>query len=138
MARNRVNSQPPTTNLLGLQPVGPARFTVERFLGNCSESSKQFLLENWAEGNILGIDEIPVDALPCVVIMACYARQYGVDIVDNYTELLDKYWWELPDCFHADKFFASCICILDERGEAPSDESFESINIPNLYEEFFP
>lgn len=118
--------------------VGRARFTVERFLSNCSPATKEYLLENWAESNQLLVEEIPPDGLPPVVILAAFTRLYDVELVDNYDELLNKYWWESPDIFHPDKFFASSVCIMDENGTSPDLESFEAINIPTIYEELFP
>lgn len=139
MSRKRVNSQAPAPNLASLHPVGPARFTVERFLSNCTDATRAFLTENWAEGNQLLVDEIPIDGLPPVVILACYARQYGVDLVDDYDRLLGQYWWNIAEVFHPDKFFASSIVLMeDNHGSSPSDESFDAINISNIYEELFP
>ena len=118
--------------------TGPARYTVERYLSDCAPQSAAYLRENWAEGNQLFADEVPTDALPCVVIFACYARQYGVDLVDDYTRLLDRYWEEIKEFAHPDKFFSSCIVIQDETGASPTDEAFESIKIPDLYEQLLP
>lgn len=119
-------------------PMGRARYGVTRFLSNCSDDSYWYLVNNWKEYNQLVVEEIPDDAIPAVVILACYARQYEVEIVDNYSGLLDLYWDNVGRLRHPDKFFASCILILDEYGRVPGEEAFESINIPNIYEELFP
>lgn len=138
MARKRPETRPPAREPAQPATVGPARYTVARFLSNCSPESAAYLHENWAEGNQLSSDEVPTDALPCVVMFAAYARQYGVELVDDYSRLLDRYWEEISEFFHPDKFFSSCIVILDETGNAPTEEAFESINIPKLYEELLP
>lgn len=139
MTRKRAQSTAPVAESAPPVPVlGPARYTVARFLSNCTDQGYYYLVNNWREGNQLQSDEIPSDCLPPVVILACYARQYGVDLVDDYVHLLDRYWEELREFEHPDKYFSSCIVILDETGGAPSDEAFEGINIPNIYEELFP
>lgn len=130
--------RPPAREPARIAPTGPARYTVERFLSDCCESTERYLRENWAEGNQLLVDEIPTDALPPVVMLACYARQYGVDLVDDYTVLLDRYWEEAADFYHPDKFFSSSILVMDETGAVPEEVSFETINIPAIYEELLP
>lgn len=121
------------------QPAtGPDRYTVERFLCNCCERSKEYIIQNCKEYEQFIADEVPTDALPVLVILASYARQHGVDLVDDYVHLLDRYWDELEHHYHPDKFFASCIVILDETDQVPSPESFETINVPNLYDQLYP
>lgn len=118
--------------------TGPGRFTVERFLCNCTDATKELLLANWREGNQLVAKRVPIDALPAVLILASYAYDYGIELVDDYDALIERFLMYRSDCAHPDKFMASCITILYERGLSPDDESFEAINIPNLYEELFP
>lgn len=119
-------------------PVGPDRFTVERFMSNCTDATKKFLIHNWKEGNQLVARKVPVDGLPVVLIIAAYARDYDVELVDDYEALIQRYLDHVDQCWHPDKFMASCITILYERGLSPSDEAFEAVKIPELYEEFFP
>jgi hypothetical protein len=138
MARKRPESDRPAREPARPATLGPARYTVERYLSDCSPRSAAYLRENWGEGNQLFAEEVPTDALPCVVIFACYARQYEVELVDDYTRLLDRYWDEIKEFAHPDKFFSSSIVIMDETGATPTLEAFESINIPNLYEELLP
>lgn len=136
MARKRVNPRPAAPTVERPAPVlGPARYTVPRFLSNCTDETYWYLVNNWKEGNQLDSYDIPVDGLPAVVILACYARQYGVDLVDDYVALLDRYWETIKETAHPDKFFASCITILDETGQAPDDISFETIKVEQIYEE---
>lgn len=118
--------------------IGPGRYTPGRFLSDCSEDTRDFLVSNWSEGNQLVARRVPVDGLPPVVLLACYARQYGVELVDDYEALLERYWENVGECYHPDKFMASCIIHLHARGLAPGDEAFESVNIPKIYEELFP
>lgn len=119
-------------------PVGPDRYTVERFLSDCSERSKEYVVHTCNNYEQFVADAVPSDALPPVVMLACYARQHGVDLVDDYVHLLDRYWDEFPGFAHPDKFFSSCIVILDETGQAPDPVSFETIRIPDIYDELFP
>lgn len=138
MARHKRNAHVEPKATAPAPPTGPKRFTAARFLSNCSDRSQEYLTTNWRNYEQLNSDEVPTDALPAVVIIACYARTYGVDLVDDYTRLLDRYWEEIDECFHPDKFFASCIVILDETEQVPDDLSYETIGIPAIYEELFP
>ena len=117
---------------------GRARYTPARYLSDCSAETEAYLRENWAEGNQLNSDEVPTDGLPCVVMLACYAREYGVELVDDYVRLLDRYWEEIKEFAHPDKFFSSSIVIMDETGATPEEASFESICIPAIYEALLP
>lgn len=136
--RNRPK-RPPQTEPAGPPPtIGPARFTVARFLSDCCEETRTFLIEQWSEGNQLVARRVPVDGLPPVVILSAYAREYGVELVDDYDALLERYQENIADCCHPDKFMASCICILKERYQVPEDEAYEVINIPKIYEELLP
>lgn len=119
-------------------PTGPDRYTVDRFLSDCTERSREYVIINCKEFNQFVADEVPADALPPVVMLACYARQHGVDLVDDYSYLLDRYWDEIETFAHPDKFFSSCILILDETGRAPDPESFETIRIPDIYDNLYP
>ena len=118
--------------------TGPDRFTVFRFLSDCADATREYLLAQWAEGNQLESGRVPVDGLPPVVILATYARSYGVELVDDFEVLIDKYRDNIRDCAHPDKFFASCCSLLFDRGMYPDEVSFQSINIPSIYEELFP
>lgn len=115
--------------------TGPQRYTVERFLSDCSEPTREYLMNNWREGEQLVVDEIPADALPPVVMLACYGLTKGIEIVDDYVALLDRYWEEIATFAHPDKFFSSCIVILDEGGFSPDPESYETIKIPAIFDE---
>ena len=136
--RNRFQSAPAAREPAPAPTVGPARYSATRFLSDCSDGTYWSLINNWKEGNQLNSEEIPTDGLPPVVILSCYARQYGVDLVDDYERILDRYWESVADVRHPDKFFASCIIILDETKQVPDDESFESIRIHEIYEELLP
>lgn len=137
MARHRRNAhiKPPAREPAPVPVVGPGRYTATRFLSDCSDETYWFLVNSWKEGDQLDSHGVPVDGLPAVVILAAYARQYGVDLVDDYVALLDRYWETLKETNHPDKFFASCIVILDETGQAPDEASFETIRVPDIYEE---
>lgn len=138
MARKKPKSSivAPTQNQEAV--TGPLRYNATRFLSDCCDSTWAFLKGEWAEGNQLGSRKVPVDALPAVVILSSYARQYGVELVDDFDALLERYNDNMRECSHPDKFFASCVVILSERGQVPDDASFESIRIPEIYEELFP
>lgn len=138
MARKRDHLTAPVRESAPVPTLGPGRYTPDRFLSNCSDETYWYLVNSWKEGNQLIVDEIPIDGLPAVVILAAYARLYGVDLVDDYKALLDAYWWNVAEVFHPDKFFASCIIHLDEYGAAPELESFQTIHIERIYEELFP
>lgn len=119
-------------------PIGPDRYTVDRFLSDCSEPSKEYVIQNCKEFNQFIAEEVPTDALPPVVMLASYARQNGVDLVDDYVHLLDRYWDEIEEFAHPDKFFSSSIVILDETGQEPDPASFETIRIPDIYDQLYP
>jgi hypothetical protein len=117
---------------------GSERYCVDRFLGDCSDETYKFLKAQWMEGNQLFASRIPVDGLPPVVMLAAYARLYSVELVDDYDLLIERYQCHIKECYHPDKFFSSCISILADRGQYPELESFEILNIPNIYEELLP
>lgn len=118
-------------------PVGPARFTPARFLSSCCEESAATISKAWKRGDQLVSRRVPVDALPCVVIMASYLRTYDVELVDDFDKLIERYDDHISEVFHPDKFLASCISILHKRYQAPSAEAFESIHIHDVYEAMF-
>jgi hypothetical protein len=117
--------------------TGRARYHATRFLADCTDATERFLRAAWASGDQLVARRVPVDGLPAVVIMAAYAKDYGSELVDDFDALLERYKENVLNCSHNDKFFASCICILSERYQSPSDEAYESINVPGIYEELF-
>lgn len=121
------------------EPItGRGRFTPTRFLSDCCDDTYWYLINEWKQGNQLRMDVLPVDASPAVLILARYAKDYGAELVDDYEALLDMYWNNVNEVRHPDKFFASCIVNLDDRGMSPDEESYESINIPTIYEELLP
>jgi hypothetical protein len=138
MAHTRKRQPPAPEPQPNTPATGPERYTGARFLSNCAPDSEEWLREQWTEGNQLRSEQIPVDALPPVLILACYAREYGVELTDDYDLLLSRYDDNIASVFHPDKFFASSISLLAGRGQVPSDEAFESIHIPTIYEELLP
>ena len=118
-----------------VSPTGRSRFTVERFLSDCCEETRTFLVKQWGLNNVLNPSTIPVDGLPPVIILAAYARTYEVDLTTDYDYLIDRYQERMSEVCHPDKYLCSCIVILHGRGQFPGDEAFEAINIPNIYEE---
>lgn len=118
--------------------MGRARYTVDRFFEDCCEETINTLRKAWEEGDQLASTRVPIDGLPCVLLLATYARLYGVSLVDDYDALIERYQENVGDFSHNDKFFSGCICILYARGQYPGEEAFESINIPAIYEELLP
>lgn len=118
-------------------PIGRKRFTPARFLSDCCEESRDLITKAWKRGDQLAARRVPVDALPCVVIMAGYLRLYGAALVDDFDALIERYKDQVKECAHPDKFFASCIWVLHQRFLQPDEEAFESINVPAIYEELF-
>lgn len=118
-------------------PVGRGRLTPERFLSDCSPETRSFLTKAWKRGDQLVASRVPVDGLACVVIMAAFLRTYSVNLVDDFDALIDRFEMYVKDIAHPDKFFASCIGILNRRFQQPDEEAFDSINIPAIYEELF-
>ena len=129
---------PPRTEPAPVPITGPERYTVARFLSDCCDETYHFLIEQWAEGNQLEARRVPVDGLPPVVMLTAYAWEYGVELVDDYAALLERYDEHIEEFSHPDKFFSSCISIMAERGECPDPETFESLRIPQIYEELLP
>jgi len=133
--RRRVRSAP--VSAAHAPTIGPGRYTVARFLSDASDASYAWLRGQWGDGNQLFARKVPVDVLPAVVIMSGYCRLYEIELVDDFDVLLERFQENIADCAHHDKFFASCIAILHERGLFPDLEGYESINIPAIYEEIF-
>lgn len=135
MKRKRIqDSQPVAPH----SPTGRDRFTVDRFLSDCGSETREFLLKQWSKGNVIRAAKVPVDGLPPVVILSAYAKEYGVSLVDDYEALLERYRDHVKEVCHPDKFLCSCILILAERFQVPSDEAFEAVNVPSIYEELLP
>ncbi len=120
-----------------LPATGPGRYHAARFLADCTPETDTMLRAAWANGDQLMSRRVPVDGLPAVVILAAYAHDHGAELVDDYDALLERYRENIKECSHNDKFFASCILHLSERYQSPSDEAYESINVPGIYEELF-
>ena len=118
--------------------TGPERYTATRFLSDCCDETYWYLVGQWSEGNQLTTNRVPVDGVPAVLILAAYAREYGVELVDDYEALIQRFQDHVSECNHPDKYLASCICILYERDQVPDDESFEQVGIPTIYEELLP
>lgn len=117
--------------------TGPERYHAARFLADCSTKTAEFLRKAFKAGDQLVARRVPIDGLPAVVILAAYLKDYGGDLTDDHDALLDRYWENRDGCSHNDKFFASCIYILAQRCQSPSDEAYASINVPGIYEELF-
>lgn len=120
-----------------LPDTGPGRYHHARFMADCAPATEAMLRKAFANGDQLVAKRVPIDGLPVVVILAAYLRDYGAELVDDYDVLLDRYWEHKPDCAHNDKFFASCIYLLHQRGQVPEDAAYTSINVPGIYEELF-
>lgn len=115
-------------------------YTVERFVHGIGDPLlKETILLALASGYQLTADAIPDQALPVVLILACYAKYHeDVDLVDDYELLLEaqrEAFRSSGNCAHPDLFFASCICILDTHGQYPSRAAFSDIGVPILFDE---
>jgi len=118
-------------------PVGRERYTPQRFMSDCCDETYKMLVDAWCEGSQLVARRVPVDGLPCVLIMASYLRGFDIDLVDDFDALVFRYDEHITECAHPDKFFASCISILHRRYLRPGDEAFEMVRVPSIYEEMF-
>lgn len=116
-------------------------YTSKRFFSNCSGETEQMLREAWDAGNVLTVEDLPPDAVPCVVIIAGFARLYQLEIVDDYELLLGYLQQECAKdtdrIQHPDMFFASSILQMFLRDEEVTLEGFRSIGVPQLWAEFF-
>jgi len=114
-------------------------YTADRFLDGMSKKLAQGLRKAWAAGGQLVSEKVPKEALPAVLILAAWGERIEVQIVDDYEVLLERTRQAFKDngLHHPDLFFASAICIMAERGQELTVGSFETINIPNLFNEFF-
>lgn len=122
-----------------VRPTGRARFTVERFFEDCCEQTATMLKKAWKRGDQLVSARVPVDGLPCVLILAAYAKVYEVELVDDFDALVERYEEHVGEFSHNDKFMGSCICIVwGNTRYLPEVASFEAINIPAIYEELLP
>jgi len=115
--------------------TGPARFTVVRFFGGVGDAvAIDAALCALRSGYQLEVRNIHEQTLPAMVILACYSRHYAdVELVDDYEQLLRNYQEAINVCAHPDKFMASCIRLLDPRGQYPCLEAFEAIGFPALF-----
>jgi hypothetical protein len=115
-------------------------YTVERFLSSCQPKLAKSLKALWAEGGQLAAAKVPESAIVPVIIIAAYGKKQDIELVDDYDALLEAFR-ELTKggaCFqHPDTFFASSICIMAARGQDVSLGGFESIGVPDIYEELF-
>lgn len=82
---------------------------------------------------------IPYQAVPAVLMLACYSREYeDVELVDDYEGLVRAYREavsETGQCAHPDLYLASCISILHDRGQVPSYEGFLDVRMDKMYNE---
>jgi len=115
--------------------TGPERFTVARFLSDCCDETYQYLRGEWREGNQLMARRVPVDALPAVVILARFGRDFDVAVVDDYDALIERYRDHIKECYHPDKFLASVIAMQHETGHFPGPEVYDDLKIERIYEE---
>lgn len=115
-------------------------YTVERFLHGIGDPVlKECLIVALGSGYQLTADAIADQALPVVVILAAYAKYHeDVDLVDDYELLLEaqrEAFGSAGNCAHPDLYLASCICILDSQGMAPSRAAFEDVAVPTIFTE---
>jgi hypothetical protein len=116
--------------------VGPVKYTVERFLSSVEPATAKSLRKVWREGLQLAASRVPPHALPAVVLLATWARRNGIELVDDFDELLAATQTAFDDgtvIHHPDLFFVSCILILYARDQVPTLGGFESIGIPAIY-----
>lgn len=116
-------------------------YSVERFTHGMSSDPMlaDMVLAALRSGYQLTADAIPDMALPAVLMLSAYGKYYqDVDIVDDYELLVEaqrEAFRGFGNCAHPDLFFASCICILDARGEFPCRAAFEDLQIPVIFDE---
>lgn len=113
------------------------RGSVERFLGGVMDPVATGLLASaLGSGLQLSSSLLPAQLTAAVIILACYARrELEVELVDNYEALLDRWPEDVGHCSHSDMFFASCIVQLHHRGEYPSTEAFQDLNLPFIFDQ---
>jgi hypothetical protein len=113
------------------------KYTQERLFWNIDPDTIKDLKEAWREGDALSPDLLPDETLCAVTLLAAWAHKTGIDIVDDYDELIKLVRAKLanPGLNHPDLFMVSMICILDARGEQPTIGGFEQIGLPDLFED---
>lgn len=116
------------------------RFTVERFLHGIGDPMlKESLVMSLASGYQLEAKRVPYQVVPCVLMLACYARNYeDVELVDDYEDLVRAHREAISEvglCAHPDLYLASCIAILHGRDQVPSYEGFVDIKLDRIYRE---
>ncbi len=123
------------------RPVERDKYTVARFFSECEAGTRDVLIKALRSGFKLAARKVPRDGLPCIVILAAYARACEVDLVDDYDVLIDRLENALMSegaVKHPDLFFASSCRILHTapgRPSLPAIEGFHSIWIHEIYEE---
>lgn len=139
MKRSR-KKQPRQVANYTVEPVKQTeRWSVERFMGGIGDAVlKSCLRMALRSGYQLRTILVPEQALPAVVILACYAVNYqGVELVDEYDTLLELYYQSVQDntCAHPDKYLATCIYLLHKRDQFPSLDSFKDVRVDDLFEQ---
>lgn len=118
-----------------------SRYTVERFLGGIGDPVLQdCLIHALRSGYQLEVRRIEDQAVPAVLILAAYALHHeGAEIVDDYERLVETQRELISPpgfksaCAHPDLFMASCIVIQHAKEAYPSYEGFDSIRVPELF-----
>lgn len=119
---------------------GPARFTVERFFGGVGDAIMvDQAVRVLRSGYQFSTAALDYQLIPAFVILATWALHYeGVELVDDYPALLKAQREAFAEgcvCAHPDLYMASCICLLAERADVPSRETFGTIGVPQLFQQ---
>lgn len=121
-------------------PTKEERFSTERFLYGIGDPLlKEVVVASLRSGYQLESQRVPYPAVPAVLILACFAREYAdVELVDDYEDLIKAMREAISEpgqCAHTDLYLASCICILHDRQQAPSYESFVDVRVDKMFSE---
>lgn len=109
---------------------------IDRFFQNCDEDLVRDLIEALHEEVQIDHRLLPDNAVPCVFIIGTWLRNYrNIEIIEDYDECV-AYQRSLygKGCHHPALYLTSCICILYDRGQHPSEDTFEAEKIPEIYD----
>ena len=113
---------------------------LERFLSTVEESSAGWMVDQWEQGSLMEVSEIPQDCITPVLLMASFCRVNEVHIVDSYGGLCDKWEQRMVDWAwhpHPDLWLASVACVNRENNRPDTQQVFRQLKYPEMFHAFF-
>lgn len=110
---------------------------TQLFLSNLDPVQRDALVQALGSGYQLCADAARGDVVPCITLLATYARVcLDTELVDDYELLIEHQRKAFQEyCHHPFLYIASCTCILHARGETPSAQSLTEIGLDEVFAE---